>query len=424
MDPNRSTLIIPTQAVRRRTDGGWTLAGRYRIGQVIGRGGMSTVYRAIDTVLDREVAVKVLLSTLAEGDPVHVARFEREARAAAALRHPAVVKVYDTGVDGRTHFIVMEHVAGRSLDHVLRPGRPLEPEEATRIAAQVAGALAAAHAVGILHRDVKAANVMVTHAGEVKVFDFGIARTRQDQTLTQPAFAIGTAAYMSPERVNGLPGDERSDIYSLGCLLYAMLTGRPPFVADDVLSVLHQQVHESPVPPSRRGAAIAPPLDALVVGMLAKDPDARPASAAELAGRLADGAWPPAATAAGSISHHRSGRRGHSLAGLVLLAALVLVAVLLASGSGRSRLGVAAAASHRRTEAHTRSTSRHATPGQTVVPVDAPSIPQQAHPVPPGHGGTPPGHGGTPPGHQDKGPHAGGPPSPAGQNGQGDGGDG
>ncbi len=206
MDPEGSTLIMRGSPGLPSAERGRRLAGRYLIGEMIGRGGMSTVHRAGDEVLHRDVAVKILLPALAEGDPEHVARFEREARAAAALHHPAVVKVYDTGRDRGTHFIVMEYVAGQSLDRILAAGPPLEPEVATRIASEVAAGLAAAHSAGILHRDVKPANVMLTPEGEAKVLDFGIARARQDPTLTQPTFAIGTAAYMSPERVLGRPG--------------------------------------------------------------------------------------------------------------------------------------------------------------------------------------------------------------------------
>src|SRR5205823_12079115 len=171
------------------------------------------------------------------------------------------------------------------LDEVIQAGR-LDPDEAARISGQVAEAVGAAHAAGILHRDIKPANVMIGPHGQVKVLDFGIARTVQDTTITQPAFAIGTAAYMPPERVQGQPGDERSDIYALGCLLYALLTGRPPFVADDAVAILHQQVHADPVPPGRAGARVPPGLERLVLAMLAKAPDDRPQSAAEVASLL------------------------------------------------------------------------------------------------------------------------------------------
>jgi serine/threonine-protein kinase len=395
------------------------LGGRYRIGQVIGRGGMSTVHEARDTVLDRAVAVKVLLPALAEGDPTHVARFEREARAAAALQHPAVVKIYDTGRDGQTHFIVMELVSGQSVEQLLKAGRALDPDEATRVAGRVAGALAAAHAAGILHRDVKPANVMLTPAGEVKVLDFGIARARQDPTVTQPTFAIGTAAYMSPERIVGRPGDERSDIYSLGCLLYAMLTGHPPFAGEDVLSVLHQHVHQDPVPPRRWGAPIAPPLEALVLAMLAKDPADRPQTAAEVAGRLAE--HPQIARPAGPARAAPAAFRRRALGAAALVACLGVALALALGGSGQSRLasghlGEPGGRAARATPHQVLSTP--STPAIVTIlqPAPGPAAPPGPR-TPPGHDDGPGGHHHeAPPGHKDKPPK---PPKP----GKGDGGD-
>jgi hypothetical protein len=264
-----------------------TLAGRYELGEVIGRGGMGTVYRATDLVLKRTVAVKVLPAALADADPTHVARFEREARAAASLNHPGVVAVYDTGVDEATRFIVMECVTGRDLAAILREQAPLEPARAVSIAERVADALAAAHAAGIVHRDVKPANVMVAEDGSVKVLDFGIARALDGATLTHGASVLGSAAYMAPEQALGERADERSDIYSLGCVLYAMLTGRPPFTGEAAAAVLHQHVNAETRPPSQINPRVPPALDALVIAMLAKAPDARPQSAAQLRGRLA-----------------------------------------------------------------------------------------------------------------------------------------
>lgn len=396
MDPDRSTLIMSKRPPRRPVARSRKLAGRYVIGEVIGRGGMSTVHRARDEILARDVAVKILLPALAEGDPAHVARFEREARAAAALQHPSVVKVYDTGRDRGTHFIVMEYVTGQSLDRRLADGRPLDPEEATRIAGQVAAALAAAHSAGILHRDVKPANVMVTPAGDVKVLDFGIARARQDPTLTQPTFAIGTASYMSPERVLGQTGDERSDIYSLGCLLYAMLAGRPPFVAESTLSILHQQVNEQPRALGQLGVATAPALEALVMRMLAKEPRARPQTASEIAGRLAQPRPIPAAGPS-SVGH---GRR-RPLAAAAVAAALALVLGLVVGSSGGPSL-----AAHRsipRTPVRHHAAQARVSPAAT--PTVQPASQPASKPIPPGHGGIPPGHEpGGPPGKKDKPP--------------------
>jgi eukaryotic-like serine/threonine-protein kinase len=275
-----------------------TLAGRYRLEEVIGRGGMSTVYRATDLSLDREVAVKVALDPMAEENPVYVARFKREARAAAALNHPGVVTVFDAGTDGATRYIVMEYVDGQNLSEVLREEGPLEPARAARIAAQIADTLAAAHAAGIVHRDIKPANVMLVRGGargsgedaaddRVKVLDFGIARTADGVSLTQTSSVLGTAPYMAPEQAMGTPADARSDIYSLGCVLYEMLTGKPPFMADVPAAVLHQHVRVAPKPAAQLNPSIPPALDALVLQMLAKAPGDRPQTAAEVRDRLA-----------------------------------------------------------------------------------------------------------------------------------------
>src|SRR5438309_8873029 len=204
------------------------LAGRYELLEVIGRGGMGVVYRAEDRVLGRVVAVKVLPAVLAEEQPTHVARFEREARAAASLTNAHVVSVFDTGIDDGTRFIAMEYVRGVSLAETMREEAPLGPPRAARIGEQIADALAAAHAAGLVHRDIKPGNVMLAADGSVKVLDFGIARGADHTTLTQEQSVLGSAAYMAPEQARGERADERSDIYSLGCLLYAMLTGRPP----------------------------------------------------------------------------------------------------------------------------------------------------------------------------------------------------
>ena len=265
-----------------------TLAGRYRLEEVIGRGGMSTVYRGTDLALDRVVAVKVALDPLVEQSPIYLARFTREAKAAAAIGHPEVVTVYDAGADGPTRFIVMELVPGRSLAEILRERghKPLEPDQAARIAAQVADALSAAHAAGIIHRDIKPGNIMLTPGGSVKVLDFGIARALDSHTLTQTATVLGTSAYMSPEQALGQPADARSDIYSLGCVLYEMLTGEPPFTAEVSAAVLHQHVRVEPKPARERNPAIPPALGDLVMQMLAKSPNDRPQTAAEVRDRL------------------------------------------------------------------------------------------------------------------------------------------
>jgi eukaryotic-like serine/threonine-protein kinase len=272
-----------------------TLAGRYRLDEVLGRGGMSTVYRGTDLELDRTVAVKVALDPLVEQSPVYLARFTREAQATAAIDHPGVVTVYDAGADGPTRFIVMEFVPGKSLADILREHSPLEPARAADIAAQTADALSAAHARGIIHRDIKPGNIMVTPDGSVKVLDFGIARAVDSGTLTQTATVLGTSAYMAPEQALGQPADARSDIYSLGCVLYEMLTGKPPFIADVAAAVMHQHVRVAPKPARERNPAVPPALDALVMQMLAKDPKDRPQTAAEVRDGLRQAVGKPVA---------------------------------------------------------------------------------------------------------------------------------
>ena len=397
MERSTTAITVPQPRLGGLMPAGLTLAGRYVIEEMVGSGGMSVVYRGTDTVLGRDVAVKVLLPALAEGDPTHVARFEREARAVAALQHPAVVKVYDTGAERGAHFMVMEYVAGRGLDEVLRAGDRLGPGEAARIASRVAHALAAAHAAGILHRDIKPANVMIAAGGEVKVLDFGIARALSEATLTQTGLAIGTAAYMSPERILGRPGDERSDIYSLGCVLFAMLTGRPPFVADNTAAVLHQQVNDPPPAPSTLGAPIAPPLEALTLGMLAKDPADRPSDAAEVAARLESRPVPAAPTLVRPAAGASRGSRV-VLALAAASAALVLALVVIGPGSSPPRVSertrvtghAQAAGVTRHVPAAAPVTSAPAQQSQPDHHAPPPPAAKPAH-VPPGHGGVPPG---------------------------------
>jgi serine/threonine-protein kinase len=408
-----------------------TLAGRYRLEEVIGRGGMSTVYRGSDDLLGRTVAVKILLAALVEQDPAYAARFEREARAAAALASSTVVTVYDTGTDeDGSQYIVMEYVAGLSLAQLLADGRPLEISQATRIGERVADALRVAHAAGILHRDIKPANVMVASDGTVKVLDFGIARRLDGTTLTQSASVVGTAAYMAPERALGQPGDARSDVYSLGCLLYAMLTGSAPFTGELAAALLHQQVNSEPRPPSELRAGIPAALDSLVLQMLAKEPDARPQSATQVRDRLLSlsgvsplfaaagvtaatapltrttGRWPtlPMAPLTATTKPLRRSRPAlaaaladHRWRALVMALATALVALaaiaLIAWGGGSG--------THSAVHSH-RAAARRTTPATTKKPAKkAPKQgPAKSKPKgPPGHGGEPPGHGGQPPGH-------------------------
>ncbi len=258
-----------------------TLGDRYRLEARIGSGGMAEVYRAVDTVLGRTVAVKVLLPQFAR-DASFVERFRREAQAAARLNHPNIVATYDHGADDGTQYIVMEFVEGRTLAEFMGSGKHLTPPQAVELAGRVCDALAAAHAQGVIHRDIKPGNIMVTRDGTVKVMDFGIARmTTGPETAPQTSGVLGTASYLSPEQAKGLPVDARSDIYSLGAVLFEMLAGRPPFVGDTPVAVAYKQVNEPPEPPSRFNADVAPSLDAVIMRALSKNPASRYQTAAE-----------------------------------------------------------------------------------------------------------------------------------------------
>ncbi|WP_330338879.1 Stk1 family PASTA domain-containing Ser/Thr kinase [Streptomyces sp. NBC_00557] len=281
------------------------LGGRYELGQVLGRGGMAEVYLAHDTRLGRTVAVKTLRADLAR-DPSFQARFRREAQSAASLNHPAIVAVYDTGedyIDGVSiPYIVMEYVDGSTLRELLHSGRKLLPERAMEMTIGILQGLEYAHRNGIVHRDIKPANVMLTRNGQVKVMDFGIARAMGDagMTMTQTAAVIGTAQYLSPEQAKGEQVDARSDLYSTGCLLYELLTVRPPFVGDSPVAVAYQHVREDPQPPSVFDPEITPEMDAIVLKALVKDPNYRYQSADEMRADIEaclDG-QPVAATAA------------------------------------------------------------------------------------------------------------------------------
>ncbi|MFD5702097.1 Stk1 family PASTA domain-containing Ser/Thr kinase [Streptomyces lasiicapitis] len=281
------------------------LGGRYELGQVLGRGGMAEVYLAHDTRLGRTVAVKTLRVDLAR-DPSFQARFRREAQSAASLNHPAIVAVYDTGEDYVDNisipYIVMEYVDGSTLRELLHSGRKLLPERAMEMTVGILQALEYSHRAQIVHRDIKPANVMLTRNGQVKVMDFGIARAMGESgmTMTQTAAVIGTAQYLSPEQAKGEQVDARSDLYSTGCLLYELLTVRPPFVGDSPVAVAYQHVREEPQAPSVFDAEITPEMDAIVLKALTKDPDYRYQSADEMRADIEaclDG-QPVAATAA------------------------------------------------------------------------------------------------------------------------------
>ncbi len=341
------------------------VGGRYELGELLGRGGMAEVRKGIDTRLGRVVAVKRLRTDLAS-DATFQARFRREAQSSASLNHPAIVAVYDTGEeyteeDGHgvaQPYIVMEFVAGRTLRDILREGRKILPERALEITSGVLSALDYSHRAGIIHRDIKPGNVMLTPSGDVKVMDFGIARAISDasSTMTQTAAVVGTAQYLSPEQARGETVDSRSDVYSAGCLLYELLTGRPPFVGDSPVAVAYQHVREPAAPPSDHDTELPPEIDAIVMKALAKRLEERYQSAAAmrsdieryLAGRPVHAVVPPApptsvipsvdppadATAVRAAvppeEPERRGPRTGLLVGLaLLLLALVAAAVLV-----------------------------------------------------------------------------------------------
>jgi eukaryotic-like serine/threonine-protein kinase len=340
------------------------VGGRYELGELLGRGGMAEVRKGVDTRLGRIVAVKRLRTDLAS-DTTFQARFRREAQSSASLNHPSIVSVYDTGEeavpgsgpDGVDQpYIVMEYVAGRTLRDILREGRKILPERALEITSDVLSALDYSHRAGIIHRDIKPGNVMLTPSGDVKVMDFGIARAMSDaqSTMTQTAAVVGTAQYLSPEQARGETVDSRSDVYSAGCLLYELLTGRPPFVGDSPVSVAYQHVREQANPPSIHDTALPAAVDAIVMKALAKRLEDRYQSAAAmrndieryLAGRPVEAVapvtapepGPPTATTqvvepanvvpfnVAEEDEERSGPRTGLLIGLVLLVLAVIAA--------------------------------------------------------------------------------------------------
>lgn len=260
------------------------LSERYELGPALGYGGMSEVHGGRDVRLGRDVAIKVLRADLAR-DPQFQIRFRREAQNAAALNHPAIVAVYDTGEtptgDVPLPYIVMEYVAGRTLRDIVKSEGPMEPYRACEVLADVCAALDFSHRHGIIHRDVKPANVMITSAGAVKVMDFGIARALSDAqpAVTQTAAVIGTAQYLSPEQARGEAVDARSDVYAAGCVLFEMLTGQPPFTGDSPVAVAYQHVREDPPAPSELNPDVPPELDAITLQALAKNPANRYQSA-------------------------------------------------------------------------------------------------------------------------------------------------
>ena len=262
--------------------------GRFRVLDELGRGAMGVVWRAEDPALGRTVAIKTITLTGTDEERAHFeARFLQEARAAGGVGHPSIVTIYDVGREGDVAFMAMEILEGRELRDLIRGGS-LAPSEAVEIAARVAEALAAAHERGVIHRDVKPGNIMVLADGRVKVMDFGIARLRDPDVKTATGMLLGSPRYMSPEQVSGEPFDHRADIFSLGVVLYEMLTGVTPFSGDDITQLMHQVVNAAAVPPSHVNRALPPVLDYILARALKKKPSERYGSAAEFASDLRD----------------------------------------------------------------------------------------------------------------------------------------
>jgi len=360
---------------------GRTLAGRYRLIERLGRGGFGEVWRAEDSTLQRDVAVKVLT---VGGESAEVERFTREAHALAQLAHPNVVAVYDSGSDDGTAFVVMQLLSGPNLATLIAEDAPLPVAMAVDLTRQAAAGLAAAHATGIVHRDVTPAN-LILDGDTLKLVDFGVARLATSSTaLTMTGTVFATPSYVSPEQAEGRPADARSDIYSLGCVLYALLAGEPPFTAEHPIGVVQQHITQEPVPIGARRGDIPVALDALLASMLAKDPNARPASAEEVERALtyvAAGTEPapdmaPTRVLPVAVAERRGFNRIAVVVAVVLIAlGGALTAFLLAGGSDASKPNRTT-----RSTTHTQPTTTANTTAPTTTTPPPPPIqtPQQA----------------------------------------------
>jgi len=362
------------------------LQGRYRLDEVVDSGATATVWRASDRQLDRAVAVKILDGPGLGIDTGEELRFRDEARTLARLSHPNIVTVFDNGAEDGVAFLVMELVEGRSVKSRLAD-EVFPIAEAAAIMAQVCDGLAAAHAAGVVHRDIKPGNIVVTPGGTAKVCDFGIARLQDTTALTAPHIAVGTSSYMAPEQVIGQTVDGRADLYAVGCVLFEMLTGTPPFVGETALSVADQHMYDQPPTVRSRRADVPLELDSLVGRLLAKDPSQRPATAAQVRAALAAWAADPGTVAiirpvaaATPRDFHRYARAGIAVAAVVALPALAMVAW----PEPRSSTGPAAIASTSPTFSPTPLGSLTAAPSASrATPEITRSAPPKPSPSPP-----------------------------------------
>jgi serine/threonine protein kinase, bacterial len=260
---------------------GIVLDGRYRVDTMIAKGGMSAVYRGLDLRLERPVACKIMDSRYA-GDQQFLTRFQREARAVARLKDPALVAVHDQGLDGNHPFLVMELIEGGTLRELLRERGPMPPHAVAAVLSPVLGGLAVAHRAGLVHRDIKPENVLISDDGDVKIADFGLVRAVAEAKITSTSVILGTAAYLSPEQVATGDADPRSDVYSVGILAYELLTGATPFTGDSALAIAYQRMDSDVKPPSAVIAGVPPQFDELVLRATRRDPAERYADATEM----------------------------------------------------------------------------------------------------------------------------------------------